>query len=320
MYDPDLRNLVEQAVTRLQRCIERQAPLMAPHLQPWLAQLAGTGRPVDYFTHPAAFPALLLPWWVEQAAGARPDLALQADLVYSTINGYYYIRLIDNLVDGNATVELGLLPALGLFHSRFQAAYQAHFAAAHPFWPFFHRTWLHSAAVTLADAHLVDIDEAHFKQISAQKTCAAKIPLAAACYRHNRPGLIEPWAGWVDLFGCWHQLLNDLFDWQRDYRRQTPTYFLAEAERQRRPGEPVAAWVVRSGFGWASEKLQTWMAQLKQQAALLGSRELAAYLDKREAMFLAQQEQVRAGLRSLAHLWGVVQNPEILDNPGGNGG
>jgi hypothetical protein len=275
---------------------------MAAQVTPWLEQLAGDGQPADYFKHPLAFPSLLLPWWLERTIQPEPDLAFQGDLVYSTINGYYYIRLIDNLMDGHATVELELLPALGFFHSRFQTVYQRYFPGNHPFWEQFSAIWLHSAEVAMQDAALTGIDEAEFTQIAAQKIGAVKIPLVALCYRYERLDLVEPWFQLVDLLGCWHQFLNDLLGWYRDDARQSCTYFLAEAARRRADAEPLVSWIAREGFDWASDKLAAWMAALKALAVELHSADLVHYLEVREQMLQSQQAEVVAGLRNLMTL------------------
>lgn len=302
MYDPHLSQIITAAVTRLQTEMSQAAPYLAGQVEPWLRQLAGSAQPADYFQHPLAFPSLLLPWWLEQTIHPQPELPFQADLAYSTINGYYYIRLIDNLMDGHATVELALLPALGFFHSQFQLVYQRYFAADQPFWDFFTATWFQSAEATTQDAGLTDFDEATFKQVAAKKVCAAKIPLAAACYRFDRPELIALWSQLVDYLGEWHQFLNDLMSWHRDHTRQTRTYFLAEAEQRRAGDEPVVSWVAREGFDWAVARLQTWLAELQRLAVELHSPPLTAYLTERGRMLQQQQAEVAEGLGHLTRL------------------
>ena len=302
MYDSQLSHIISTATARLQTDMASAAPALAENVTRWMQNLAGEKQPAGYFQHPLAFPSLLLPWWLEKTLRDPPDVAFQGSLVYSTINGYYYIRLIDNLMDGNATIELHLLPALNFFHTQFQTTYQPYFAHNHPFWDFFTAAWLHSAEVTFRDAGLDDIDETQFQQIAAQKTCAVKIPLAAVCYHYGQPDLIEPWSRFADLFGCWHQLLNDVFDWQRDETRHTHTYFLSEAQRRRKTGESVGGWVVREGFAWAIDKLDEWMSALQMQAGQLQSREMSDYLDTRQAMLDEQAGKVKAGLQSLARI------------------
>ena len=314
MYDPELSHIIDEAVARLYASMTEAAPFMAPQVFAWMRD---AGReivePAERFKHPDSFPMLLLPWWLEGTLQPRPDPAFQADLVYSTLNGYLFIRLIDNVMDGHATVEPRLLPALGFFHTQFQAPYQRHFQAEHPFWAFFASTWFASAEATVRDAGLAELDRELFVQVAAQKTCAAKIPLAAVCYRFARPHLLAPWSQFVDRFGCWHQMLNDLFDWRRDLEHRTQTYFLSEADRRKGPGESVAGWVIREGFEWGIELLQTWMAELKALAHTLDSSALTAYLATREAMLLERKELVSAGLPSLLNLAATLQQAGNLD-------
>lgn len=302
MVDPQLSRLVAAAVSRLQHQMARAAPEMAGQVSAWMARLAGNAAPETYFTHPLAFPALLLPWWLEKSLSGQPDASFQADLVYATVNGYYAIRLVDNLMDGHATTEMDFLPALSFFYTAFQAAYRPYFEHNHPFWEFFTTVWLESAEATVKDAALTRIDAATFEAVPAKKTGAAKIPLAAVCYRHNQPKRLEPWLKFVDLFGCWHQMYNDLFDWHRDDARGTVTYFLCEAERRRKPHEPVAGWVAREGFSWAIGRMQGWMSALQTLARELNSPELEAYLHTRQAMLNTRQTEALAGLEQLAKI------------------
>lgn len=305
MYDAQLSALISAALARLQTEMGQAAPVMAGHVSAWVQHLAGPTQPENYFKHPQAFPSLLLPWWLEQSLTADHDLSFQADVVYSTLNGYYAIRLMDNLMDGQPTVELKLLPTLNFFQTQFQAAYQPYFAAEHPFWPFFKTTWFHSAEVTVQDALLTDLNLIQFEQIAAQKTCAAKIPLAAVCYHYDRPDLIAAWSRWLDLFGCWHQLLNDCFGWSRDEANHIQTYFLAEATRRKQPNEPFAGWVAREGFAWAIETAQGWLLTLKELAQALHSPDLLAYLETREAMLRQQVVEVSAGLETLRRITAI---------------
>jgi hypothetical protein len=307
MYDDGMSRIIAAAFSRLHSELDRGGPFLAQQILGWIKGLSDTAQPEDYFKHPHAFPMLLLPWWVEKTLCQHPDPVFQADLVYSTVNGYYYIRLMDNVMDANATLELNLLPALNLFHTQFQAPYQRYFEHEHPFWDFFFGVWMTSAEVTMVDAGLAEVDRTQFVQVAAQKTCAAKIPLAAVCYQYEQPGLITPWAHFVELFGCWHQMRNDLFDWRRDLQRQARTYFLSEAERRKRSTETVAEWVVREGFAWGVQNLEAWMAELQALAGNLNSPDLEAYLDTREAMMRKQKEDVTDGLQNVAKLLALFE-------------
>jgi hypothetical protein len=302
MYDQSVSHMITQAVDRLQSDMEQRVPVAGKYAFQWIQTLSGSDKPEDYFKHPAAFPILLLPWWAETSLGRMPDAPFQADLVYSTMNGYYYIRLIDNLMDDHATTELRFLPILGFFHTNFQRTYHRHFPYDHPFWDFFTQIWFQSGETAIQDAELMEINECQFKQTAAQKSCAAKIPLAAVCYRYDRPDLLQPWSEFVDLFSCWHQMFNDLFDWHRDDQRQNLTFFLSEAARRRDKDEPVAAWVAREGFTWAIDKMEAWMSALHPLAHNLNSPELTTYLNLRQATLLEQKEAVMPGLQVLAKI------------------
>jgi hypothetical protein len=322
MYDPGLSTIVDAACARLYAGLEQAAPFMAPRVLAWMRDAGReTVEPADRFKHPESFPMLLLPWWLESTLRPAPDSSFQADLVFSTLNGYLFIRLIDNVMDGHATVEPRLLPALGFFHTQFQVPYQRYFEHGHPFWQFFASVWFASADATIRDAGSTEIDREQFMRVAAQKTCAVKIPLAAVCFRCRRPDLIAPWSQFVDLFGCWHQMLNDLFDWRRDMEHDTPTYFLSEAGRRRGAAEQgsaesVAGWVMREGFEWGMDVLQAWLVELKALADNLGSPALAAYLNTREAMLLERRKQVDAGLQGMKSLLAVLQKTGRSDTSG----
>ena len=287
---------------RLELEMAQAAPIMAGHVSQWLRYLAQSEQPADYFKNPIGFPLLGLPWWLEKTLHSDPPSTLQADLIYSTMNGYYYIRLLDNVMDGNATVERKLLPAAGFFHAQFQLIYQRYFEPAHPFWDFFKQTWFHSAEVTIHDARLSQISLDQFRCIAGQKVCAGKIPVAATCYYHDRTDILPAWEDFFDALGAWHQMWNDVFDWNKDLTYGTQTYFLSEADRRKRPDESAAAWIVRQGFEWGIATLQDWMTNLTNLARPLNSPGLMAYLDWRAADLEQRHASAAKGLHHLAKL------------------
>lgn len=307
MYDEPLSDLLAASLTRLQTEMQRVAPFMAQQVSGWIGQLSGTHRPEDYFKHPASFPLLLFPWWLEKTLRPQPDLAFHADLVYSTMNGYYYFRLLDNLMDGHGSQEIKILPAASFFHLQSQSVYQRYFEPDHPFWDFFARVLFGSAESTMQDAGLDELTLTQFQAVTSHKVCGGKLPVGAICYRYDCPHLIEPWSRFFDAFGAWHQMRNDVLDWNKDLTHHTCTYFLSEANRRRRADEPVAAWVAREGFQWGSDILGAWLADLKTLAASLHSPDLEAYLAEREAMMMKQTGDVLAGLRSLEAMAQVLK-------------
>jgi len=151
----------------------------------------------------------------------------------------------------------------------------------------------------MQDAGLDELNLAQFQAVTSRKVCGGKLPVGAICYRYDCPHLIEPWSKFFDAFGAWHQMRNDVLDWNKDSIHHTRTYFLSEADRRRHGDESVAAWVAREGFQWGSDILNAWLAELKTLAAPLHSPDLEAYLAEREAMMVKQTNDVLAGLRSL---------------------
>lgn len=297
-----ISQLIDQAIERMLDAMRHEAPHIARQTEQWVKGLAGTERPGDYFRHPLAFPMLLLPWWMEQTLHPNPDLRFQADLIYSSINGYYYIRMIDNVMDGHSTVEQQLLPVVGLFHTHFHAVYHAYFAHGHPFWLLFRSICLQSAESAVRDAALGEIDLATFRQIAGKKVVGGKIPLAAVSHRYEVPHLYEHWQEFYDKLGCWHQMYNDLFGWLKDLRNQTPSYFLSEARRRKQPGQTPAEWVIHEGFSWGLALLSNWLGELQALAAELNSPELMAYLQDRQTLLQGQSATATRTLRSLDRL------------------
>jgi hypothetical protein len=294
--------IVRGAITRLETSLAQALPHSAGAVEQWRRGLSGDAPPESYFLHPLAFPSLRLPWWLAHTIAPAPIPALHLELAYSTINGYYYIRLLDNVMDGHATVELGLLPALGFFHSQFQGAYRPLFPAGHPFWPVFETIWFTAADAVIQDAAQPQLDLARFEQFAAQKVSPAKIPLAAVCHATGRWELFAPWAAFVDGFGRWHQFHNDMFDWHKDHTHDTPSYFLSQAGHRRRDGESLTGWVAREGLAWGIDLLHHWLADLQLTAGELSSPPLLAYLAQRQAMLTEQQTEAEAALQLLARL------------------
>jgi len=307
MYDPELSAVIHAAFLRLQDRALAAGPTLGEKIVQWIHSVTKTDRPEEAFMSPGSFPMLLLPWYAERSLRPEPEPAFQTSLVYSTVNGYFYIRLIDNLMDGHGEEKLTLLPALNFFHSQFQSPYQQYFPYDHPFWEFFRATWLHSAEVTLRDAELVQIDRDLFVEVSAQKTCAARIPIAAVFMHYGQPGRLEDWLRFADLFGCWHQMWNDLFDWVKDMQHATQTYFLSEAGRGKRPDEALVDWVIREGFDWGLAILDDWMVDMQELAGELGSSQLQDYLAERQISLSEQKARIIQNLEGSEKLLAALK-------------
>ncbi len=303
--DP-LKSLVKKAIISLHNDMTDLAPFMAEKINKWTKHLAQTPNPEDYYLHPKAFPMLLLPWWMEETFQPTPLVPFQTAVAYSSINGYYYTRLVDNLMDGDSEEELALLPSAHFFLCQSQLAYYPYFSADHPFWQFFLTTLVTAGETAMRDAASADIDLETFTEVSAQKVCGAKIPLAAIANHYNQDHLITPWSNFVDLFGRWHQMTDDLFDWHKDLQLGNPTYFLSEGKRQAGDTE-IANWVISQGFEWGCQQLALWLSDLQKMAQLLQSPPLIAYLNLRARLFQQQESDARQGLKSLAKLLKIIR-------------
>lgn len=299
--EPQLNSILECTVAQIQADLAEAMPAVAPRLHSWMRQLARSEQPADYFRQPIGFPLLQLPWWLATSLGVTAEKFLD-DVVYSTLNGYYYIRLLDNVMDGHGSSDVALLPAASFFHTRFQTPYQTHFPAQHPFWQKFQHTWFRAAEITIQDAGLASITLEQFKEISGHKVSAIHIPLAAICWHAYQPQALAPWLAFANKLSTWHQFWNDVFDWSKDLRFNTTTYFLSEAERRKTENETITAWVAREGFAWGTHVLNDWLLELKQWARPLNSSALLGYLDFRQRLLAEQALQLQADLQQLARL------------------
>lgn len=306
LYDERISALIDAALARQAAELERLAPLMARTVAGWLAGLSATGRPADYLKHPRAFPTLLLPWWLEGALAPDDDESFQAELVYSTVNGYCFIRLVDDLMDGEAGTELSALPAATFFHAQFQDVYASCFPPGHAFWRFFHRRWVRGAEIAMRDAALVEVDRAAFFAVAAEKLCAGMIPVAAVCHRHGRPDLIAPWDAVCRRLAAHVQMFDDLFDWRRDLDGGRATYFLSEGRRRKAGGESLHAWVAREGFDWGVEVLEQMMVGLARESRTLNNPRLDRYVTLRAAWCHERTRPVSEGFRALTRLGRVI--------------
>jgi hypothetical protein len=284
----------------------RATPELRRRVFDWLERLSPTTDPADYFRQPRTLPILSLPEWVGHGLGAAADDAFYDDLTYSTIAGYCHIRLLDDVMDGDSAADPMLLPAAGFFHAEFQQAYAAYFEPRHAFWEWFASLWFGAIQATIADAKLGTITLEQFQEISALKVSPAKIPVVATCLRHGRPDELPARLALCDRLGCIAQMTDDLFDWQDDLEHSgRTTYFLSEAERRRDRQEPLAAWILREGFAWGVETIQSWYGALRDDARACGGDGLARHLDEEAAALTDRAARLMPGYRALATLAGV---------------
>src|SRR5579871_608093 len=238
------------ALRRALTDLDLGCPVIATQVSQWLALRCDSGQPEDYFIRPESLPLLVLPWWLEKTIHSEIDIAFQTDLMYSTINGYYFSRMLDDLMDGHE-VHRAAAPALYPFYIRFLTTYFKYFAYSEPFWSEVHRNVIFTAEAAAVETTLEAIDEAEFLKVSARKTAAGVIPMAAVCFRYCRPDLLAAWEAMFVRLARWHQMRDDVLDWSADYELRHRTWLLSEAERQRAGRESVPEWIGRQGFRWA---------------------------------------------------------------------
>ena len=109
-----------------------------------------------------------LPWWLEDCIRGEVHAEFQTDLMYSTVSGYCFIRMLDDVMDGHE-VDRAALPALHPFHLQFVKTYHSYFPALHPFWQEFERILMTTAEAVTAEAILKDFHESDFLEVSARK-------------------------------------------------------------------------------------------------------------------------------------------------------
>jgi hypothetical protein len=295
-YGPELTGLIHEQIARLRREIEDSVPSLAGPLSTWMQDLSHGGGPAAYFMHRRSFPMLLVPWWLEGTFSAV-DRSFHRDVLYSTVNGYLFIRMVDDVMDREPRARYDILPALGFFHTEFQRAYQRHFPADDEFWRAFADLWFTSADLTARDAALAEVTESDFTKVSSRKISGVKIPLAAICHRYGQPTVLVDWYRLVDRLGMWHQMFNDVRGWSRDLERKRPTYFLFEASRRKSDGEPIQEWVLRTGLEWAAAQLERLMAELAHTAGEIDCPPLIDYLQARQREFAIEWQNVLASVK-----------------------
>jgi hypothetical protein len=291
-----------EAVQRLRGTFRARAPSLAGELLAWLRELAG-GRPAyHYFLTDAGYPILELPVVIAEGVAPARATAFERDLVYSTVCGYYCIRLVDDALDRDLELDAKHLLWGALLQSEFQNVYARHLPDRPAFWNFFSSTWFECLESTRVDARLADVDFATFSGICAKKTLAGKIPVRATLDYYGASRQNDAWLGLCDALARFVQMADDLMDWPSDLRQAAPSYFLAEARRRRRRRETTAQWVAREGLEWGAALCRDFLAELDARAQRMDSHPLALLLRRRRAEFEKRVERMQLMLREVAPL------------------
>lgn len=309
--DTQLRQILQRAADRFYADLNAALPRTAPLIAARLKRVPAGPRTVEVCLAVQSFPAFSMPWWITPLEARGTDLQFQEDLCYSTLNGYYFVRLIDNVQDGDGPADLRqLLPAGGYFHAQFQSPYQRWFPADHPFWATFQAAWNEQAEAASVEAELTDIDLGAFLAVSALKFGAAKGPLAAAAYRYGRQAELPAWFAFVDRLGALSQLANDLFDWHHDSVAGINTYIQSEYRRRRSaPDETIHRWIMREGFDLGAGQVRDWLADLRALALRLGAPDAPVWVERRAALLEQEISSARATLGALRELADAMRVP-----------
>ena len=281
------------------------SPLSA-HTRRWLATRCDLSHPENYFLHSQSLAILGFPWWLEESLCGAVDPHFQADLMFSTINAYYFTRMLDDIMDGHA-IDRVAMPALYPFHMRFVRPYQKYFDYCSAFWREFERILMITVEAVAGEASLEEITADHFIRFSARKPAAAVIPMAAVCVRYDRLDLLAPWESVFTSFARWHQMRDDVVDWNIDVEAGHPTWLSTEAARRRKSGESVAAWMGREGFRWARTVMDHRINETLDAASGLKSQALTSYLEQCNELFSKQIGNMIARADAFAGLLAMDQ-------------
>ncbi len=297
--DAFVTELVEAGAERLEATLRAGMPGSADRAMTWLRGLTVSGRLADYFLHPTRFPMVRLPVWAIEPE-ARHHRALVADTIYSTMAGYYHIRLLDDVMDRMSEAPLDLLPLAALFHLEFQSAYQPHFPADSPFWAGFRDRWLRLADWTVPRPGTAATGP--LLERAGATVGAVLIPLRALTLGVGAGGRFDRWEPMVLELARIEQWIDDVVDWQQDLARGQPNLLLAAGTDRVHAGEGPAAWVVREGYRWGLATAQRRLDELAPTARALGSAPLDAFLVSRHRALADLAERTAAGLDGLASL------------------
>jgi hypothetical protein len=285
---------------RLDADIAEKMPATSGLWQRRTTALAPGADRTAYFLDLAAFPTVLLPRWL--APDAAP--ALHRDLLASSLAGYWAIRVVDQITDGDHLEDRQLAPVLGLLHARFWRPYHARFAPDDSaFWEPALRWWTGSADAAVAEASA----PVHALPLLAQrKTGAVRIPLLALCRAAGAPSLPPTWEAVVDRLCTAHQLHNDWTDWRRDRAAGQRTWAGAWTEQHCGDRSPAEWWALEGAQRFAREELLPALAALRRALEAASTPGGVAWCTARTQQVHTQLDQLQRAQDTLARLLGGV--------------
>lgn len=266
-FDPTLVQLVAGAFGRFEANLRAALPRPAPRIIKLLHDVPARSHP-EIALEPRNFPHYVLPYWLSPPEARAADMEFQADILYSTVNGSYSIRVCDNIADDDSPAELRkIAPCVAYFDGEFIRPYMKYFSADHDFWSYFDRFWAKQAEASAADALLGEVDDEAYAEVSSKKFTATKIPVAAVHLRYGEAAVpLEQWLNLVDVLGAFAQFNNDFFDWKHDFIYGIETCISSEAKRQA-PGQSLEHWFLSEGFAWGASALRRRFDSVKRSAA-----------------------------------------------------
>jgi hypothetical protein len=270
LFDPDMQSILTESAGRLRRDLARLSPLSAEDIEAWILRQNAPDPPEISFRRLKSH-FLLIPRFLELHVRGAADPEFQRGLVYSSLNAYYFARLLDNVADGQSPADAPLLPMAAFFHYNFQAAYSGWFEPGNPFWECFRELWIGMADATVAGSRRVAFSESDLRAATLGKIAAVKIPVAAVCFRYGREDLLDGWFGFYDAFCCAHELLDDLCDCFSDLAAGRSSFVLSQADRARRPCETIESYMIRSGLEQGYDAVSEWLGEAQRRAELLES-------------------------------------------------
>lgn len=290
----------ERATQHLLDTIQRDLGTAGSYLCDWLTELVGETGIAAAFLARRSHPLAHLPVWAADSADGVANEDLVEDLAYSSMNGYFFIRLIDDVMDADALGgEARLLPGLALLHTEFADVYHRMFPRNHPFWDLYRREWMGTAEAAISDAHAEAIDHEFFSQVTARKTRALLIPVAATLYLLDRDDLIEPWARVIRPFGAWQQYYNDFFGWTKDASHGAETLILSESRRESVDRHASTRWIWKHGVEWSRGVLGGFEVATRRATDDVVSKGLDEYFDWRFAEAARRLDMVEGAIQTI---------------------
>jgi hypothetical protein len=301
LFDGALKAIVAECLDQLRRELVCWSPLSAPEIQAWMARQNAPDPPELSFSRLKAH-FLLIPRFLELSIRGSADPEFQRQLVYSSLNAYYFARLLDNVADGQAPENASLLPMAAFFHYNFQTVYARCFELDSPFWACFRRLWIGMADVTVWASRSSMFSESDLRNATAGRIAAVKIPVAAVCFRYGRKDLLDRWFEFYDAFCCAHELLDDLIDCFSDIAAGRASYLLSETNRHRRFGETIESYLLRGGLEQGYAAVLEWLAEAQRLAEPLESELLMKFVQTWRSRVEGFWESCKTDLKQLARL------------------